>query len=257
MALTEPVNTDVVRLQLRVAMDGATVSVGPGRTFIPGSTAKPGVRQIQSDGTASVTLSSPPANTWHYAYAIEASSGVLGLRLSTTAPSAPYPGTGGTARTMTGDTTARYLMSMRTDASGKLRPMSHTQCGSLGNKVMFSAASAAGSIPITLAAITNTAAAQVLDLSTTIPATATHVILQVRNNSNFQVYIANPDVAAASTTNYSATVNPGASDSMEIEVSSTQKLSLLLSSTGLLGTVLALVLSGNVTVRGQGYLDDR
>lgn len=257
MALTEPVNTDVVRLRLRVAMDGLTVSVGPGRTFLPGSAGTPGVRLIQSDGTASVTLAAPAANTWYYAYAYEASSGVLGLELSTTTFSTPYPGAGGTARTKSGDTTRRYLMSMRTDGSGKLRPMSHTCCQSLGNVVMFSAASATGSVPVTLAGITAITTAQLLDLSAIIPSTATHVRLQVRNNSNFQVYLSNPDVAAASPTNYSATVNPGASDSMEIEVGALQKLSMIISPTSLLGGVLGALLTGSVSITVQGYLFDR
>lgn len=257
MALTEPVNTDVVRLRMKVAMDGLTVSAGPGRTFLPGSVGSPGSRQIQTDGTASVTLSSPPANTWHYAYGYEMASGVLGLRMSTVATSEPYPSAGGTARTMAGDPTQRYLASFRTDAAGKLRPVSHTHCGSIGNKMFFSAASSAGSVPPIITGLVQGTSVQTIDLSTFIPATATHVILQVRNNSNFQVYLANPDIGAASASNYSATVNPGASDSMELEVSTTQKLSLLISATSLLGGILGALLTGTVSITVQGYIFDR
>jgi hypothetical protein len=251
MALSQPINTDVVRLRLGVALDGLTVTVGPGRCFLPNA------HRILSDGTVSTALVAPTASTWYYAYAYEASSGVLGMELSTTAPSTPYPSATSTARTKTGDTTRRYLGSAYVGTTSKLRPMKHTQCGSIGNLVTFSAASAAASVPVNLLSLFTAATATTVSLNPLVPATATHALLQVQNNSNRQVYLANPDQGPASATNYIASVNPGASDTMLIEIGSTQQLSVLLSSTGLLGTILGAVLTGSVSISVQGYLYDR
>jgi hypothetical protein len=251
MALTQPINTDVIRLRLGVALDGLTVTVGPGRCFLPNA------HRILSDGTVTAVLASPVASTWYYAYAYEASSGILGLELSTTAPSTPYPSATSTARTKAGDTSRRYLGSAYVGASSKLRPMKHSQCGSIGNLVTFGAASSAASIPVNLLSAFVAATATTISLNPLVPATATHALLQVQNNSNRQVYLANPDQGSASATNYVASVNPGASDTMLIEIGSAQQLSVLLSSTGLLGTILGAVLAGSVSISVQGYLFDR
>jgi len=251
MAITEPVNTDVVRLRLGVAADGVTVTLGPGRTFLPNA------HRLATDGTASVTAASPTASTWYHVYGYEGSNGALLLEVVTTAPSAPYPNANGTARTKSGDASRRYLGSVYCGSNGKFRPMKHTQCQSLGNLVTFSAASAAGSVPVNLISALAATTVQTISLASIVPLTATHVRIQVRNNSNFQVYIANPDNGAASPTNYIATSNPGASDSMDIELSATQTISVLLSATSLLGGILGALLTGSVSITVQGYLYDR
>lgn len=251
MALSEPTNTDVVRLRISVALDGLTVSVGPGRTYLPGS------RQILSDGTNSLTLVSPTASSWLFAYGYEATSGILGLELSYTAPSSPYPSANGTARTKTGDASRRYPGSLYVGSNGKLRPMKHTQCQSLGNLVTFSAASSAASLPVTLASLFVASAATTISLNPLVPSTATHAVIQVQNNSNRQIYIANPDQGAASPTNYLASVNANASDTMIVELSSTQQISVILSATGLLGSIIGAILTGSVNIVVQGYLYDR
>jgi len=56
------------------------------------------------------------ASTWYHAY-LFLSSGVPTVELSSTAPATPYYGT---ARSKTGDTTRRYLGSVKTDASGNV-----------------------------------------------------------------------------------------------------------------------------------------
>lgn len=251
MALTQPINTDVVRLRLAVAIDGLTVTAGNGRTYLPNA------HRIVTDVATSVTLASPTVSTWYFAYAYEATSGILGLELSTTVPSAPYPSATSTARTKTGDATRRYLGSFYVGSNGKLRPMKHSQCGSIGNLVTFSAASTAASLPVTLASLFVAATATTLALNPLVPATATHALIQVQNNSNRQVYIANPDQGAASPTNYLASVNANATDTMLIELGASQQLSVILSSTGLLGTILGAILTGSVNIVVQGYLYDR
>lgn len=251
MPIIEPTNTDIVRLQTVVGADGLTLSVGPGRCFLPGA------RRIATDGTATISLSSPSASTWYHAYAYEVSSGVLGVELSATGYSGPYPSANGSARTKVGDTSRRYLGSFYVDSTGKIRPMRHTQCGSIGNLVTFDAAVGAASLPVALVSLFTSSTASTVSLNPIVPATASHAIIQVQNNSNRQVYIANPEQGAASPTNYVASVNPGASDSMLIGLSTSQQLSVLLSSTSLLGAIIGAVLTGSVNIVVLGYLYDR
>ncbi len=251
MALTQPLSTFLSRLQLNVALDGLTVSVGPGMCYLPNN------HRVIADGNASVTLSSPTASTWYHAYAYEGSSGILALEVVPTAYSAPYPGSTNTARTKQGDDSRRYLGSFYVQANGKLRPMKHTQCQMIGNLVTFGAASAAASLPVNLLSLFTASTASKVSLNPLVPATATHADIQVQNNSNRQVYIANPDQGAASSTNYITTVNPGASDSMRVELSSDQSISVILSNVGLLGSIIGSLLTGSVNIVVQGYLYDR
>lgn len=128
-------------LQASVALNGLTVSVSPGMCYVPGT------GRILSDGTATVTLSSPAINTFYHLYGYDVGGGIMALEASTTPPDTPYLCT---ARCKTGDTTRRYLISGRTNASGVVRPGRHTRPGEMGNRVMLDAASAAGSVPVML-----------------------------------------------------------------------------------------------------------
>lgn len=251
MPTTSPSNTIIRRMRLSVASDGLTVTLGQGLCGLPNG------RRIFSDGSATAVLSSPTVSTWYFAYAYESSPGVAGLELSTTAPSAPYPSASATARTKTGDTTRRYVGSVYVQANGLIRPFKHVVCTDLGNKILFSAASTAGSVPLPALLNFVASAATNIPLNPQIPATATHAVLDIKNASNRTVYLSNPDMGAASPTNFILCAMPNESLLGDIEISTSQNVSAILSTTGLLGALLGSILSGQVNIYVQGYYFDR
>lgn len=251
MPTTSPSNTIIRRMRLSVASDGITVTLGPGLCGLPGG------RRISSDGSATAVLSSPTPSSWYYAYAYEASPGVAGLELSATLPSTSYPSTAATARSKSGDTSKRYVGSVYVQSNGMIRPFKHVVCTDLGNKINFSAASSAGSLPLPALLNFVSSTATTIALNPQIPATATHAILDIKNASNRTVYFSNPDMGSASPTNFILCAMPNESVIGDIELSSMQSISAILSTTGLLGGLLGTLLSGQVNIYVQGYYFDR
>lgn len=248
MALTDPINTVIRRLRLSVGPDGLTVTMGSGSCYLPNT------RRLISDGSSSVTLVNPTVSTWYFAYAYESSPGVASLELSTTAPDAPY---GSTARTKTGDLTRRYIGSVYVQSNGLIRPFRMLSSETLGSKILFSASSSAGSVPIpALLNFTNSTATNI-SLNPLIPTTATHAVMDIKNASNRTAYFSNPDNGAASPTNWILCAMPNESIMGDIELSSTQQISGILSTLGLLGGILGALLSGQVNIYVQGYYYDR
>lgn len=235
-------------LQASVALNGLTVSVTPGMCYVPGT------GRILSDGTATVTLSSPTPNTFYHLYGYDAGGGVMALEASTTAPDTPYLGT---ARCKTGDTTRRYLISGRTNASSVLRPGRHTRPGEMGNRVMLDAASAAGSVPVMLLSGLVATTPQTIDLSAVIPITATRAIIQVLNPTNFSLYVARSEVGAPSATNFQWVALPGSSPACDVTLDANRQFTVLLNaSLPLIGPILGL-LTGSVSITLVGYEFDR
>lgn len=98
---------------LKMSFSGSTFTLSEGYAFIPG------VGEI-------VTLSSPISkvlsgmipNTWYHAYLMRNSSNATDFELVTDSPSSPYYGR---ARTKSGDSTRRYIGSVRVGATGVLK----------------------------------------------------------------------------------------------------------------------------------------
>lgn len=234
-------------LQASVALNGLTVSISPGMCYIPG------VGRILSDGTATVTLSSPTPNTFYHLYAFDAGNGLMGLEASSTPPSDPYLGT---ARTKQGDSTRRYLISGRTNASGVLRPGKHIWPAEMGNRVMLDAATAAGSVPLTLLSGLTAVTPQTIDLSTVLPVTANRATVQLQNPTNFYLFTSRSERGAPSATNYQYVAGPGAWPVVDVTLDADRKFTVLLSATGILGPILGL-LTGSASVTLVGYDFDR
>ncbi len=251
MPTTSPSNTIIRRMRLSVAPDGLTVTLGQGLCGLPNG------RRIFSDGNATAVLSSPLTSTWYYGYAYETAPGVAGLELSLTAPSSPYPSSSATARTKAGDATRRYVGSVYVQSNGLIRPFRHVVCTDLGNKILFSASTAAGSVPPPALLNFTASTATTIALNPLIPATATHAVLDIKNASNRTAYLSNPDMGVASPTNFILCAMPNESILGDIELSSTQSVSAILSPTGLLGSILGSLLSGQVNIYIQGYYFDR
>ena len=92
-------------------VSGTAVSFSSGAAYIPSSG-----NVVNLTSQFNLTGLSLTASTWYHAY-LFLSSGVPTVELVTTAPASPYYGT---ARAKTGDTSRRYLGSMKTDASGNV-----------------------------------------------------------------------------------------------------------------------------------------
>lgn len=242
-----PANSVIRRLQLSVALDGLTVTVGPGACYTPNT------GRLISDGTASVTLSTPTASTWHHAYAYQGADGTLALEVVTTGPASPYLGT---ARTKTGDATRRYLGSMYVGSNGKIRPFRHSIAGDVGNRILFDAATTAGSLPNAILSGLTASTVQTLALNPILPVTAKEAICQVANLSNRFAYISRPGMADPSVTNFQVMAGPGACPVADIMLDDSQRMTAILSANGLLGSILA-ILAGSLTIYSLGYTYDR
>ena len=71
---------------------------------------------VSRSSTINKTIAGIAANTWYHVYAYN-NAGVLDFEFSTTAPAAAYSGT---ARSKTGDTSRRYIGSVRSNASSQI-----------------------------------------------------------------------------------------------------------------------------------------
>lgn len=242
-----PLNSAIRRLQLSVAMDGLTVSVGPGICYTPNT-----IRLI-SDGTATVTLASPTISTWYHAYAFQGADGTLALEVVTTSPSTVYQGT---ARTKTGDTTRRYLGSMYVGANGKIRPFRHSFATDVGNRILFDASTTAGSIPNPILSGLVATTVQTIALNPILPVTAKEAICQIANLSNRYAYISRPGMSDPSVTNFQVMAGPSACPIADIMLDDSQRMTAILSANGLLGAILA-ILAGSLTIYSLGYTYDR
>lgn len=90
---------------------GTSISVSTGVAYVPGAGGMVPV-------TSALTLSglTLAASTFYHVY-LYLNAGVAAIECVTTAPAAPYYGT---ARTKTGDTSRRYVGSVRSDSSGNI-----------------------------------------------------------------------------------------------------------------------------------------
>lgn len=234
-------------LQASVALNGLTVSVSPGMCYVPGT------GRIVADGTASVTLPGGVNNTFFHLYGYDGGAGIMALEASTTPPDVPYLGT---ARCKMGDNTRRYLISGRTNASGVLRPGRHTRPAEMGNRVMLDAATAAGSVPLTLLSGLTATTPVTVDLSAVLPVTANRAIVQLINPTNFYLYTSRSEVGAPSPTNYQYLAVPGSCPVVDVTLDANRQFTVLLSATGILGPILGL-LTGSVSITLTGYDFDR
>jgi|GEM_PF-1434851 len=126
------------------------------------------------------------ANTWYHVYAF-LNSGVPDVEIVTTAPSSPY---NGTARTKTGDTTRRYIGSIRAGAGGSILQFlqSNTYIGYLYDSVGTGRVLAAGVATVVTA----------VSLANLVPVTSRVGQVNITNGTPAQsVFTRSPDQPAA------------------------------------------------------------
>lgn len=115
---------------LKMVWNSATsISVTSGTCYIQGSSAV-----VSFPSTLTLSSLSLTASTWYHLYGY-LNAGVPAIELVTTAPAAPYSGT---ARSMTGDTSKRYIGSVLALSTNTIFQFSHAF-----NKVFYNAAGVA------------------------------------------------------------------------------------------------------------------
>lgn len=199
----EPGYIDGLRL---VWVSGTSLTVTSGSAYIPSVGAN--VMLPANDLNPGLVLS---ASTWYHVY-LYLNSGVPDVEIVTTAPSATY---NGWARTKTGDTTRRYLGSVRTDSGGNLIQFKvdtlNTQRYLTNNASQRILSSGTSSVRTTVSA------------SNFVPVTATHSIIQCANTDTAIFFNLSQPEAAASSVVGIAPNSPGSiitfplSDSQQID----------------------------------------
>lgn len=167
---------------LKMVWNSATsISVTSGAAFIPAlSKCLPSLTTLTLSGLVLT------ASTWYHVY-LYSNAGVPAIECVTTAPAAAYVGT---ARAKTGDTSRRYIGSVKTDASGNVYNFLHQ-----GDEVRWLAGVSAN-----FRAISNGQATTItsVSLSNMIPATSRMAAIRAANTaSNTYVTLANSSFTAA------------------------------------------------------------
>lgn len=142
------------------------VTVSSGAAYIPGLGRV--VRLPAAGAKTGIALGN---NAWGHVY-LYLNAGVPDIKIVTTAPAATY---NGTARTMTGDTSSRYIGSVLTDASGNIFNFTH-----IGNSVQYKAGILGSPFRVLASGAATTPTA--ISLSALIPATSAFALLSTTNS---------------------------------------------------------------------------
>lgn len=173
-----------------------SISVSTGSAYIPSLG-----RLSLVNATLTLSSLSLSASTWYHIYLFE-NSGTPTIECVTTAPAAAYFGT---AHAKTGDTSRRYVGSVKTDASGNINQFMIDTAGFFRHLISV------GGVYRTLSngkATTRTTVSQ----SAAMPITATHAMIQVVNSdTSFFVNLSNSFAVSSGITG----VPPGGSTSSQ------------------------------------------
>lgn len=176
-------------------VSATALTLTSGAAYIEGTGAV-----LFSDSDIAKTALSLSASTWYHVYVYD-NAGTPDFILSTTAPAAAY---NGTARSMTGDSSKRYVGSILTDASGAIIAFSH-----LGNYIGY-----LGNINTApfLALLGGQSTARVtIDFSGAIPVTSTVANACSQNtDASVSAYLAPTSLASISATSYQMRIAPNA-----------------------------------------------
>lgn len=166
-------------------VSATSISVSNGAAYIP-STGTPLV--VPSTLTLSgLTLS---VSSWQHVYLYD-NAGTAAIEIVTTAPATPYSGK---ARAKTGDTSRRYLGSMKTDASGNLYKCSF----GTDNRVQYLIHTSGAPLQVIADGVSTTPVT--VSCTAAVPVTATRIELDVisTNSTGVSLYFSNSDIGTLS-----------------------------------------------------------
>ncbi|TPG08328.1 hypothetical protein EAH88_11905 [Rhodanobacter glycinis] len=211
---------------------GTSLSLTSGAMYIQ-SLAK----VVQFPSLLTLSGLSLTASTWYHLYGY-LNAGTPAILLSTTAPAAAYSGT---ARSMTGDTSKRYIGTVLTDASGNLYNFQQSN-----DRISYNTNLAAA--PFTVLSAGRATASTNVSCTGSVPITAKIASLLILNSDTSQVvYFANTATGAVSTTNFLSFVfNPGTATA-DYPVGTNQSLNYMYPSTP----------AGACFIRVVGYIYER
>lgn len=168
-------------------VSGTSLRVTSGAAFIPG-------RGSALELPSAVTKSglSLAANTWYHVYLFD-NAGNADVEVVTTAPAAPYIGT---ARAKTGDTSRRYVGSVRTGASNQILRFTHDSSSQSINYVVD-----LNTPPLLLVSNGTTAnggTGVAVSCASAVPVTAKRLLAFFENTGSNIVFISTPELGAPS-----------------------------------------------------------
>lgn len=149
------------------------------------------------------------ANTWYHVY-LFLNAGAPDVEIVTTAPAAPYSGT---ARSKTGDTSRRYIGSIKTDASGFIQNFAQ-----VGNEIRYRVGIDSAPFRVLSAGMATVATA--VSLSAVVPETSRMAYLRYIADSTAAIRLSSSDSAAS----YNYPGAPGSSSYIDIPVNVVQEL---------------------------------
>lgn len=201
------------------------VTVSTGAAYIPGLNTV----VVLSTAAALSGLSLTGATAYHFYLYV--SGGTAAVELVTTAPSAPYHGS---ARTKSGATSRRYLGTLITAASGNLLPFVHT-----GADILYPAAGTFA--PYRVLANGTATTPTTVDMSGSVPATASAAHLRVFNQNNVNISLIATGFSTPSSSVYSMRVNSGLIFGAPLPLGDTKSFDYALDSAGTGGLYVDVV----------------
>lgn len=167
--------------------------------------------------TKTLTLA---ASTWYHAY-LYSNAGTADVEAVTTVPDTPYSGT---ARAKTGDTSRRYIGSFRTDSSSAIKAFTHMQGSGevlYSNNTDFVVANGVAGVSTDV------------DCSAVIPVTGTAAKCLMGNaNTTMNVFYGTANAGPVTTTSFAGVIPPNNNLSPDIPLSSSQRFTYRLDTTG-------------------------
>ncbi|QHE96878.1 hypothetical protein LCG56_27010 [Pseudomonas cannabina pv. alisalensis] len=232
-----PNDSRIVGLQLSVAADLKTVSLGPGMCYAPNT------ERMLLDSAVSLLVSANSA--WQHFY-LGNDLGVLKFEASSIAPAAPYQGT---ARSKSNDPTRRYLGSLYFGSAGTTMQFVHSQPGDRANRIDFTPPGGAAVSQASLLNLATSTTSVSVNAANLVPVTCRILYALIDNTSPADAYLSTPDYGAVSASNYLLSIKGGQGGQYDVVVNGNQQLTYMLNST--------LITVGGLTIRVRGYLFDR
>jgi hypothetical protein len=199
-----------------VWVSGTALTVTTGSAYIP-SLGKV-IRATSDIAKTGLTLT---ASTWYHVYLYD-NAGTPDVEIVTAAPAAPY---NGTARAKTGDTSRRYVGSVKTDASGNIFGFTHDATVGL---VHYRDLSTTGFRIVAIGAATTDTT---VSASSVVPITSRTMLSFSENNAASGIaFIGNADAGAPTTSHTMAFIRASRTLYGEIVLTSIQSFTYMVTS---------------------------